>query len=572
MKTPLCVLMVDGSEDDVALVLQNLKSGGYDPDVKRVETAEDMEAALDERLWDLVLCDDCMPKLSTTHALDVLRRKKIDIPFIIVSSTIGEEVAVAMMKAGAHDYVMKDNLARLCVAIERELREVGVRRDRRRVEEKIKKMSFYDVLTGLPNRSLFHDRLRQALLVGDRQERIIAVLLIDLDRFKEINDTLGYQHGDIVLQQVGKRIQGLLRKSDTVAHLGGDEYGVLLSETGEEGAILTVKKILKAFEEPILLENLPVSIEASIGIALFPNHGKDAETLLRRVNVAMYVAKQAGHRHMVYTPCFDQTSPFRLTLISELRTAIDANHLFLVYQPKIDLKSGCVVGVEALVRWQHHTRGIIYPDTFITLSERTGLIKALTQWVVNTAVHQCQAWNEANYPLIIIVNLSARNLNDPELPDRISQVLQSSGLPPDRLVLEITESAIMIDLVRAMEILNRLRALGIRLSIDDFGTGYSSLSYLKKLPVDELKIDMSFVKDMILNEEDAVIVQSTIDLAHNLGLKVVAEGVENKETWDRLVEMGCDAAQGYYMSHPVRNELLIRWLEESPWGLGKNAA
>ncbi len=567
MGIPLRVLMVEDSEDDAALIVHNLKRGGYDPIVNRVETAAEMETALVQKQWDIVLCDYCMPQFSTVHALDVVHRSQLDLPFIIVSATIGEEVAVAIMKAGAHDYVMKGNLARLSAAIERELREAEIRQERRRVEEKMKQMAFYDPLTGLPNRNLFHDRLDQAILGGQREKTTVALLLIDIDRFKDVNDTLGHQQGDIVLQQVGRRIQALLRKSDTIAHLGGDEYGVLLPETGVEGAISTSNKILAALEKPIVLNDLPLCIEVSIGIALFPEHGGDTETLLRRVDMAMYVAKQGGNRHTVYVSELDRHSAFRLTLISELRRAIENDDLFLVYQPKVDMKKGCTIGVEALVRWQHGDRGLILPESFITLAERTGLIKSLTLWVLKASIQQCRQWQLNNLPLDIAVNLSARNLHDPELSEKIADLLSTSGLPAEKLQLEITESAIMVDLGRAMENLNRLREIGIRLSIDDFGTGHSSLSYLKKLPVNELKIDMSFIKDMDEDDDDAVIVKSTIDLGHNLGLSVVAEGVEKESTWNRLLKMGCDSAQGYYMSHPIEQTELTRWLQKTSWGL-----
>ena len=441
--------------------------------------------------------------------------------------------------------------------------------DRKQAEEKVKYMAYYDPLTGLPNRALLNDRLKQAILSGQRESNPLALLIMDLNNFKEINDTLGHHKGDLLLQQVGARVRGVLRESDTVARMGGDEFAVLLPSAGSvERSTLAMRKMLKALEQPFALEGLALDVAVSIGIALCPEHGEDADLLIQRADVAMYVAKQSGINYAVYVPEHDRHSPRRLALMGELRHAIENDQLFLLYQPKIDLQRACAIGVEALVRWRHPHHGIIPPDEFIPLAERSGVIKSLTLWVLGEALRQCRTWSQGGVQLSMAMNLSARNLQDPQLPDRIAELLQTSGLAPGWLELEITESAIMVDPVRAMEILTRLRAMGIRFSIDDFGTGYSSLGYLKKLPVDEIKIDRSFVIGMAANENDAVIVRSTIDLAHNLGLKVVAEGVENQETLDRLIDLGCDAAQGYYMSRPIPPAELTRWLTESPWGLG----
>lgn len=567
MKAPLRVLIVEDSLDDTALLVRELERGGYDPVFERVDTASDMIVALDKHPWDIVLADYRMPRFDAPTALKLIMERGLDLPFIIVSGSIGEDTAVGALKAGASDYLMKDKLKRLIPAIERELREAEGRRERRRAEQTVQHLAYHDVLTGLPNRNLFYDRLQQAILAGQRETEPVALLLMDLDRFKEINDTLGHHHGDRLLQLMGERLQGVLRESDTVARLGGDEFSLLLPATDEVGAKMSAQKILSALDEPFVLENLTLDVKTSIGIALFPDHGQDADTLMRQADVAMYAAKQTRNHYTVYDPKYDQHSPHRLSLMGELHYAIDRNELILHYQPKVHLKSGRIVGVEALVRWGHPSHGLLMPNQFIPLAEQSGLIKPLTLWVISTALRQCRIWRAAGWDLRMAVNLSARSLQDSELAEQIIETVKMNSLPADRLQLEITESAIMTEPGRAMDILSRMKEAGIGVSIDDFGTGYSSLSYLKKLPVNELKIDKSFVTEMVKNKDDAVIVLSTIDLTHNLGLSVVAEGVEDKKTMERLLELGCDAAQGYYMGKPSSAEDLARWLTESPWGL-----
>jgi len=363
----------------------------------------------------------------------------------------------------------------------------------------------------------------------------------------------------------------VIREEDTAARLGGDEFAILLPRlAASEHINIVIQKILKSLETPFFIENIPVAVEASIGIALYPDHGINPDSLLQRAEVAMYAAKQSASIYAVYDPKHDQHSPRRLSLMGELRQAIDNNQLLLYYQPKIDLRTNRVNGVEALVRWQHPQHGFIPPDQFIAPAEQTGLIEPFTRWVLNTALRQCKDWHQAGLSLNVSVNLSARNLHNPQLPDQVADLLRNYSLAASQLVLEITESAIMIDPAHAMEILTRLSRLGAHLSIDDFGTGYSSLGYLKRLPVHEIKIDKSFVMDMGKNEDDTVLVLSIINLAHNLGLKVVAEGVENQLIRDQLTAFDCDAAQGYFWSRPLPPADLVKWLGESPWGFTKN--
>jgi len=426
--------------------------------------------------------------------------------------------------------------------------------------------ALHDALTELPNRSLLSDRIRQSVLLAQREHHELALLVMDLDRFKDINDTLGHQYGDKVLQEVSTRMREALRESDTIARLGGDEFAILLPNTGLGQAKAIADKLLQIVEEPLTIGEQVLHVGGSIGITLYPQHGEDEVALLQRADVAMYVAKRGHHGSAVYDPSVDQHSLRNLALLGELRGAIERDQLLLHYQPKVNLKTGKVYGVEALVRWQHPKHGLMHPDEFVPLAEQTGLIAPLSQWALKEGLKTC---NEScgGLELDVAVNLSVRNLQDPRFPNKVARLIDENCGDPSRLRLEITETAIMADPGRALDVLNRLSAMGVKLSIDDFGTGYSSLAHLKQMPVDELKIDKSFVTGMLEDESDAMIVRSVIDLAHNIGISVVAEGVESEAIYDRLKEMGCDAVQGYYMSKPVSAEDLIEWAKSSGWRL-----
>jgi diguanylate cyclase (GGDEF)-like protein len=422
-----------------------------------------------------------------------------------------------------------------------------------------------DALTGLPNRRLFNDRAEQTILRARRQGDRVAVMIIDLDRFKEVNDTLGHQSGDALLQEVARRLRRTLRESDTVARLGGDEFAVLLpSVEHAEAAQLVAAALAKAISEPIGVEGLSLDTEASIGIALFPDHGQDVAELLQRADVAMYTAKADHSSLELYAPERDSYSPERLALMGELRRAIENDELVLLCQPQVDLLSGELAGVEILIRWQHPDRGLLPPGDFIPLAELTTLIKPLTFHVLNRALEQCRRWEREGRTIPVAVNVSARNLLDPDFADAVAACLERAGVPASRLELEITETALMANPARAMEVLERLSAMGVCLSIDDFGAGYSSLNYLKRLPVDVLKIDKSFVLNMATSPADAMIVRSTIDLGRNLGLRVVAEGIEDIAVYDTLRDLGCDVGQGFYIGRPGPVGDFERWLLD--WG------
>lgn len=427
-------------------------------------------------------------------------------------------------------------------------------------EQKILRLAYQDTLTALPNRALFNDRLDLAIKAAQRTSAPLTMLMMDLDRFKYVNDTLGHQVGDRVLQEVGVRLQVLLRKSDTVARLGGDEFAMILPGASEEQIREVVQTILRAMEKPITLDGQPLDVGASIGIATYPDHGSSAQQLASHADVAMYEAKRGNKGYAVFRP--EQYKPREdyLSLLGELRRAVERDELVLHYQPKVNLCTGGTTQVEALLRWIHPQRGFVPPGDFIPFAEQTGYVRAITAWIVRRALRQCREWKDKGLDLTVSLNISTRDLINPELPNVVAAELAASRVEPDRLCLEITESGFMEDPAHALEILSRLNALGVGLSIDDYGAGFSSLSYIRKLPVGELKIDQSFVTNLARNSEDAIIVKSTIDLGHNMGLKVVAEGVEDRESWELLRRLGCDHAQGYYMSKPLAADRLEVWL------------
>ena len=428
----------------------------------------------------------------------------------------------------------------------------------RRQAEVLRFQALHDALTGLPNRAFFRDRLEEAL--GGTEAARGAVAILDLDRFKEVNDTLGHHNGDLLLQELGGRLGEVLGGAITLARLSGDEFAVLIPSAGRKEASEVCRRILESLETPFNVQDLQLHVGGSIGVALYPEHGNDADTLIQRADVAMYLAKASHSGFELYAQSRDQYSPSRLALVGELRESVENRELLVVYQPKADLASGRIVGAEALVRWHHPRRGFIPPDEFISIAEHTGLIRPLTRHVLDTALHQCAVWRAAGLQMSVAVNISVRSLLDMELARAVERALHNAGVRGDALELEVTESTIMSDPAATVALLERIASLGVGIAIDDFGTGYSSLAYLKRLPVDEIKIDRSFVSSMATDDNDALIVRSTIELGHNLGLRVVAEGVEDRGTWDRLAALGCDQAQGFYLSRPVPAEQVTRLL------------
>ena len=427
--------------------------------------------------------------------------------------------------------------------------------------------ALHDSLTGLPNRTLLADRFEQALRADTRNASSTALLLIDLDRFKEVNDTLGHHVGDQLLAQIGPRLAGELRGADTVARLGGDEFAVLLPDVdGLSGALDVASRLRQALGEAFSVEGVELDIDASIGVVISGAHGADAQKLLQRADIAMYVAKQQKRGVVVYDPEKDDHSPERLSLLGQLRRGIERGELFLQYQPKIDLKTRQVAGVEALVRWQHPDRGMVPPNDFIPLAERTGLIGPLTEAVLNMTLAQVKVWSDLGHHIPVAVNISARNLSDDTFAEKVKGLLARHAVASGLLEVEVTESAVMLDPEKATRILNELHAIGVRISIDDFGAGYTSLAQLKDLPISELKIDKSFILAMRTNTDDAVIVKSMIDLGHSLSMKVVAEGIETADALNTLADLHCDIGQGYHLCRPALPEALVQWCGQNAIG------
>jgi len=421
--------------------------------------------------------------------------------------------------------------------------------------------ALHDGLTSLPNRSLLYENINHDISIARRDGAQVALLMIDLDRFKEVNDTFGHQVGDQLLIEVGNRLSTSLRDVDTVARMGGDEFAVILPEVDVMQAQHVAKKLFRRSQIPYVINDFKLTAPASIGIAMYPKHGTDAQVLLRRADVAMYVAKQDRIGYSVYDPDYDQYSIKRFAMISDLREALIKNNLELYYQPKMDMKSQQVLGVEALLRWNHPEHGFIPPEQIVELAEHTGTISELTYWVIDRALEQIIAWQEKGINLDVSVNVSAHNLRDEGFVGKISGIIHRHKFPCDQLTLEITENAMMENPTRAIDILKELDEMGVRLAVDDYGTGFSSLSYLSKLPVDELKIDKSFVFDMDTDRNNETIVRSTVELAHNLNMSVVAEGIESELVWNILRSFGCDHGQGYFMSKPLPVVELEAWFK-----------
>jgi diguanylate cyclase (GGDEF)-like protein/PAS domain S-box-containing protein len=486
--------------------------------------------------------------IATTHRSAFVnyleRRLKLDIPVSGAHETMGKRKNGSLFPLEFVVSSMQIGTRHLFIATLRDISE------RKAHTDALEYQALHDALTGLPNRSLFGDRLRQALLAARRNQKMFGVLLLDLDRFKDINDALGHDRGDSLLQEVTARLRGVLRATDTIARQGGDEFAVLTTDAKHpDDVVATAKKILAALEGPFAIADQMVETGASIGTAMYPLHGDDPSTLLRRADVAMYVAKRSGGGYAVYAPEQEAQTLRRSGLAGELRRSIPQGELVLHFQPQITLATGAIHSVEALVRWNHPREGLMPPDRFIPMAEETGIIHPLTAWVIDSALAQLTKWLADGLDVSVSLNVSPRNIEDHSLEEMVARALGTFKVEPQRLTLEITEGVAMA--AAAAKALHRLNEMGVRLALDDFGTGYSSLLYLMRLPVNEIKIDRSFVSALASDPDSGAIVRSAVGLGHNLGLRVVAEGLQDRAAEAVLVEAGCDAAQGFLIGRPV---------------------
>ncbi|HEY9288459.1 MAG TPA: GGDEF domain-containing response regulator [Candidatus Dormibacteraeota bacterium] len=554
-RRPLRLLILEDREEDAELALRELRNAGFEPNWRRVEDEAGFRQALDPEL-DLILADYHQPSFDALKALKLMHAANLDVPFVIFSGAVGEDSAVAAVRQGAMDYVLKDRLARLGTAVTNALEQAELRRRQKLARAALEHQALHDALTDLPNRLMLRQELERTIMSNQTP---LALLLLDVDNFKEINDSFGHAVGDALLRQIGPRLSEALDGASMVARLGGDEFAILLPKTGADMAAAVAHRVLRGLERPFLSEDHALELTASIGIAVYPPHGLSAEVLLQKAEVAMYAAKRNSGSYAIYRAEDDPFDPSRVALRADLRKAIERREIVLYYQPQASLTSGEITGLEALARWQHPVRGWVPPNVFIPIAERMGLIKPLTSQLLDLAASDSAAW-AADRDIPVAVNVSMRNLTDARFPHDVEDAVHAGRVASERLKLEITETAIMADPGRVLEAVNRLRTAGFRFAIDDFGTGYSSLTYLQKLPVEEIKIDRSFISQLLSDQGSAAIVRATIELAGSLGLDVVAEGVEDEETWRQLAQLGCSAAQGYYLSRPMPAASVPGWL------------
>ena len=531
----------------------------------------------------LLYADDSHPATEETLPSDELARVRLGVPWVATHATdrgsatvevfLPYEAGTDALPDGLVEVIIPEaNLNRAVADATRQLyllallllvvSGLGLSMLRRRLVRHDFEAS-HDRLTGLMNWGGFRDVVRDGIAAARiGPARLGALLLVDLDGFKSVNDTLGHPAGDVLLTQIGRELRSAVRPDDVVARLGGDEFAILLTGLSEQRDAVQVASTLRdrLRSRTFDVEDIELAVDASIGVVLIPAHGDDVDVLLSRVDVAMYQAKRTGNGVATYDEATDPHDVNELSLLSELRSAIDHDELVLHYQPKGEISDRHVGGVEALVRWQHPTRGLLAPGAFIPLAESTGLLGPLTSWVLGRAIHDAARWHRGGLPLSVAVNVSPRTLLDGDLPATILDLLAASGLPSHLLEVEITETAIMTDPARATSVLRQLRAMGLRLSIDDFGSGYTSLSYLKELPVHTLKIDRAFITEMFDDDQDRAVTQSIIELGHRLGLTVLAEGIETEETWNLLEGLGCDEGQGFLLARPMPAEHIEGWL------------
>jgi diguanylate cyclase (GGDEF)-like protein len=570
------ILLIDDDEDDYILTRDLF--GDVGKDMYKLDWAGSFEEGLDainQNSHDVCLLDYKLGKRSGLELLQEAVTDGCNVPVILLTGQDVEELDIQAIKSGAVDFLNKKQIN--AQVLERSVRYAI---ERRRSEERILRMAFYDSLTHLPNRALFHDRIKQMVAHALRTKEIFAVLFLDLDNFKRINDTFDHRIGDLLLKGVADRLVRYVRLSDTVsrrekkgmpytvARLGGDEFILLLSDVHTLRDVAKVsQRILTILNEQFMLEGNEVYITTSIGISVYPENGKDTDTLLKNADIAMYHAKDMGKNNFqFYEQTMNESAFEKLNMENSLRKAIERNEFILHYQPRMDLRSEKIVSTEALIRWEHPEKGLIYPSEFIPIAEETGIILQIGEWVLKSACKQCKVWRKSDASqarVSVSLNLSGKQFSEESLVEVVARILKDYQLDPHDLELEITESVIMKNAESTVAILNKLKTMGVQLSMDDFGTGYSSFNYLKRFPLDNVKIDRSFIRDIANTKEDAAIVKAIIAMAHSLKLKVVAEGVETDQQLEFLREQGCDEIQGFLLSVPLPDEETLLFLKKN---------
>ena len=562
------ILYLEDSEADAELVQALLEEGGVACALTRVETEEAFIAALESSKLDLILSDKSLPAYDGLSALTRARQRRPEVPFILVSGTLGDEEAVIeMLKAGVTDYVPKERLARLVPAVQRALQEAEAHAARQRYEARVQQLALYDGLTGLPNRALLEDRLRMALVHAQRSERGVALLFLDLDRFKAVNDTLGHPAGDVLLREVAERLPRCLREGDTAARWGGDEFIVLVPDlpgkrpAAAEAVAVVIEKIREVLSGPVKVESQEFEISMSMGVALYPGDGASVTDLIKNADTAMYQAKDKGRNtYRFFTEDMHTLARERLFLENELRRALRRSEFTLHYQPQVKTRGEVIVGAEALLRWRHPDRGWISPAEFVPVAEDIGQIQTIGTWALDRVLAQINTWRAMGLRTPhISVNVSAHQLKDQAFARTVEELLTAHALPPECLELEFTESAMVQE--ETLSTVCAIARLGVTLAVDDFGTGYSSLNYLKRFPIDTLKIDQSFVRDLESDPNDAALIRAIIAMARSLQLRVIAEGVETEPQRLLLSKYGCLEYQGFLFSPPVPAEAFTARLQ-----------
>jgi diguanylate cyclase (GGDEF)-like protein len=554
------VLLVEDNLIDAQLIrrlLRRVSSSSYYR-ITHVRTLNDAVLSAEELTPDVILADLNLPDSRGTQTVASLQTSYPNIPLVIVSSWEDEAISLRSVKAGAQDYLVKGHIDGANLH-----RVIRYAIERKRTELELVRLAHYDQLTSLPNRTLLRERVDHALARAMRAGSGVATLILDMDRFKEINDTLGHEVGDKLLIEAAQRIRASVREQDTVARLGGDEFAVILEGVSEAKEVLPViERIIESLNGVTTIDGHEVNSSTSVGIAMYPENGNDLSELLRAADLAMYQAKSSGRgRYQFFADAMQEEAQSRHALEWALRRAVERNEFELVYQPQICLRTGMVIGVEALLRWMNPTRGLLTPYHFIAGLEEFGLINEVGEWVLRAACEQTRRWHGMDLePMRIGVNVSAQQFEDPMLIDKIRGALKETKIPPEFLELELTESCLMSDPAQAGALLREIREVGVRIAIDDFGTGYSSLTYLKEFPLNALKIDKSFVQSVESTDRGGPISNMIIGLGQNLGLEVIAEGVETEAQLDYMREHGCDIAQGYLYAHPESPEELTPWL------------